>query len=226
MIAPYAFASTPVDITFTGGGTYLNGSVGPYSATIAGIPNVSVICDDFSDNVYSGESWKAYETSVSSGAGTQLSGFAPLTVTQQNQYAQAAFLAIQMTNPSSTCPPGAGGYTCQSWANNIGDIQYAIWQVFDSTAIPSLGWWNGYDKANASAWLAYAQKNAGSYTQYSNVLVYSAVPGSQPYGQGRPQELLRVIKAPEPSAIALLGINLLGLAAAVFFVRRRTALNN
>ncbi len=48
--------------------------VGPYYATIDGVPNVPIICDDFTDETYVGESWTANVTTVASNSPTWISG--------------------------------------------------------------------------------------------------------------------------------------------------------
>src|SRR5579859_2220025 len=109
-VAP-SFATTAT-MTLTGpgqNGTLGNVYIGPYVATINNVPNVQVICGDFVDETYLNETWTVDVTSFP----------VPETV----QYQQAAWLTLQLLNP-----PACGGTNC------AGDIQYAIWQLFDPTA--------------------------------------------------------------------------------------------
>src|ERR1700680_2605307 len=91
-----SFGVQTVTMTLTGpgqngtlGGVY----IGPYVATINNVPNVQVICDDFVDGTYLNETWTA-----------DVSSFPiPKTV----QYQQAAWLTLQLLNPSA-----CGGTNC------------------------------------------------------------------------------------------------------------------
>src|SRR5579871_4196504 len=63
-----AIAQQDVSVTFTGGytGTFENFGAGVYSGTINGNASPGIICDDFNDEVSSGESWNAKAFQVSS----------------------------------------------------------------------------------------------------------------------------------------------------------------
>lgn len=183
--------------------------VGPYYATIDNTPNVPVICDDFYDETYVGEAWTANVTTVASGAPTWLSQKESLSQSQQSaDYAEAAYLAEQLMNPATTCP---------SQADCSGDIQFAIWNIFDPG--PPLSLLSGNDLSNAQYWLTTA---GTAYTDhqispslYSNVQVYS------PVGGGPPQEFL-MVQTPEPGLASLLGVDLTTLVGVMFLIRRRT----
>ncbi len=184
--------------------------VGPYYATIDGVPNVPIICDDFSDETYVDESWNANVTTVASNSPTWISQRDKLDETQQStDYAEVAYLAEQLMNPATTCK--------NLNADCAGDIQFAIWNIFDPGApldlLKSSGLTN--DLANARAWLNAASMNAGLSSQYSNVLVYSPQSGSSP-----PQEFI-MVQTPEPGFASLLGVDLVTLAGVVLFVRHR-----
>ncbi len=111
-------------------------------------------------------------------------------------------------NPATTCQ--------YSQADCTGDIQFAIWNIFDSG--PPLALLTGNDLANARAWLTSASNaySTGqiSSSQYSNVLVYSPAP------TGPPQEFI-MVQTPEPDLASLLGVDLVTLAGVVFLFRRR-----
>jgi hypothetical protein len=198
-----------MDLTSAGnnilGGVY----VGPYYATINGQANVPIICDDFVDDSYVGETWKANVTTVASNAPTMMSQRLGLnSSTQSTDYAEAAYLAQQLLG-GATCPPGTG--SCAS-SDYSGDIQFAIWEIFDpslnlNSLLPTA------DSKNASAWLTYASSLHLSSAADTGVLVYS------PQGGGPPQEFLGM---PEPSAPLTWAIDLAGICGLVFFVRRRS----
>jgi hypothetical protein len=198
-----------MDLTSAGsnilGGVY----VGPYYATINGQANVPVICDDFMDDSFVGETWKANVTTVASNAPTMLSQRLGMSSsTQSTDYAEAAYLAQQLMG-GAQCPPGTSSCASSDYA---GDIQFAIWEIFDPAANLNL-LLSPSDAKNASAWLAYAQANKPPISADAGVLVYS------PVGGGPPQEFLSM---PEASAPLTWAIDLAGLCGLVFFVRRRT----
>ncbi len=92
------------------------------------------------------------------------------------------------------------------------DIQYAIWSVFDPSAIDTLTVGSN-DYKNAEAWLTAAEDQHYSPTEFSNVAIYTASP------TGESQEF--IVLTPEPSALALLAVDLCGVIGAVFFFIRR-----
>lgn len=215
-----AFAGQTVTMEVTNPGNNILGGVyvGPYYATIGSQTNVPIICDDFTDETYVGSPWSATVTTVAAGGPTWMSTSLNLSAAMQAaDYAQAAYLAEQLVSPSVACP---------SKANCTGDIQFAIWNIFDpSTSNGHGGYLNGplsyisgNDLSNSLYWLQQAsslyQKNALSTAQFSNVTVYS------PYPKGPPQEFLRV-NTPEAPVLATLGVDLLLFAVLAFFVRRR-----
>jgi hypothetical protein len=211
--------SQNTSMTLTGAGSNILAGVyiGPYYATINGQANVPIICDDFSDESYIGESWSATKTTVSSNAATMMSVKLGLnTSTQQTDYAEASFLAEQLL-AGAVCPPGTT--TCSTTSgDHAGDIQFALWQLFDSTGNPTpFSYLSGTDLTNAQAWLNYATTAgvAPAYTTDSNVAVYS------PYPKGPPQEFLQV-QMPEAQAPIYWAIDLAGLGALVFYARRRS----
>lgn len=216
--APHALAQTvTMEVTNPGnnvlGGVY----VGPYYATIGGETNVPVICDDFVDETYVDSPWSATVTTVAANGATWMSQSLNLSASAKAaDYSEAAYLAEQLVSPSVTCP---------SVADCTGDIQYAIWNIFDpSTSLLGiylsgpLSYISGNDLANAKYWQQQAQtlykNNVLSTSQFSNVTVYS------PYPAGPPQEFLRV-NTPEAPALATLGVDLLLFAVVAFTIRRK-----
>jgi hypothetical protein len=209
--APCVFSQASMDLTSAGNNILAGVYVGPYYATINGQANVPIICDDFTDDSYVGETWKANTTTVSSNAATMMSTRMGLSASaQQADYGQAAYLAQQLMS-GATCPPGTTSCASSDYA---GDIQFAIWQIFDPAAKGNpLSYLSGSDYNNAVAWLNYASAHAPSYSTDSGVTVYS------PQGGGPPQEFLGM---PEPGAPLTWALDLGGLGGLVFYVRRRS----
>jgi hypothetical protein len=217
------------------GGVYTD----PYQATLGGVSGVNVICDDYNDNSYIGESWTAYainlgslstyssdayytksDPSLGSEDGVNFTNDAILNQTQA--YATAAVLAedILATNQST-----------QSGQTTAGELSYALWGIFDWQALNPT-----YDGGLTSAELSAAKTylvNAGNLVlqdnltanNFSNVTLYSwnsalGTPQGCPGICAQPQELLTVQMA-EPPAPALLGADLLVIAGLFVLLRRR-----
>src|SRR5260221_11783831 len=89
--------------------------IGPYFAAKGG-SLIDVVCDDFVADSYINESWTA---TVSTLADVSQTKFKDTT-----KYEEVAWLSQNLMSSSSTCP---------NPANCKADIQFAIWQVFDST---------------------------------------------------------------------------------------------
>ncbi len=178
------------------GGVY----VGPYNFTgnIKGQSGTfQLVCDDFADEVYPGESWNVTLSSLPSLSNVQFSG--------STQYQEIAWLTQQMFQNLGN-------------AQTVGDIQWAIWDIFDPgvSSNDPYGTLSTTDQQNVANWLNSAgTQYAGG--NYSNVAFYTAVLGSQPSGDGRPQEYVGLTPTPEPSAFLLVG---LGLSLALIFGRR------
>jgi hypothetical protein len=219
-IAPSSFAAETASMTLTGVGT--NGAlggvyIGPYVGTIDGV-TTPLICDDFFDDSYIPESWTANVYGISDYASLRFG-----SSSAQIGYEEVAWLSQQLTNQSLglatylPCPPGD---------NCAGDIQYAIWAVFDPAALLNLNG-SGGNLANANLWLSAA---ASQYStgDYSNVSVYTPlVDSAHPVTcnghdcpSSPPQEFI-VVKTPEPSALAILGLDFSAVGALIFFLRRR-----
>ncbi len=193
------------------GNTVLDGIyISPYTASIDGVPTV-VICDDFADEVGLNEAWQTTMSTVANLAPNVkwatdpgVSGYI-----EQQSYNEAAWLAGQLLSSSNP--------------TQLGQISYAIWAVFDPTGVQN--WLTAYHDTTTynAIWgsgglLSQAAANSGG--DFSNVLVYTAVANSQPAGYGPPQEFLAV-KTPEPSSLAILGVDFTCLGIVVAFLRRR-----
>ncbi|MGB7552935.1 MAG: PEP-CTERM sorting domain-containing protein [Candidatus Korobacteraceae bacterium] len=183
-IAP-ASAST-VDVNFVGlGGASQNGVYTyPYYLTVNNGPWTPMMCDDFYDHISVGDSWQANITQLSSGDMSQ-TRFGDLT-----KYQEAAYLLLQTRVVDQS-----------QWGN----INWAVWDIFDPSADPGAAYQPGVDY-----WLTKAETVDLSKINFSGVWIVTPTGG---YGQ----EFLYA--TPEPGTLLLIGSGLLGLWAR----RRRQA---
>jgi hypothetical protein len=183
-------------VTFTGGytTTWANNSgdygAGIYSATINGVTSSSgIICDDFSDNIVTGETWTANAYQASSLASGNLSntlfgttGTNPIGITG---YAEVATLVSMMFSGSNTYA-GVTGTITQA------EISSAIWDVTLGGTPTSL---QGLDQTAKNLVAAVEAAFSGNTSKAANYLdsltnLWILVPTSPwPQGQGRPQEM-------------------------------------
>jgi hypothetical protein len=149
-----------VNMTMTGAGSTVLGGVyvGPYTATVNGV-STTIVCNDFLDDSFIGESWQANQNSFSTLSSAEWASSFPSTYV--SLYEQAAWLTLQMLNTKN--------------ASQLGDLQYAVWAVFDPAALNSL---SGTDLANAKAWLSDAAGQTFTINQFSNLVIYTSIPGS------------------------------------------------
>ncbi|MGH9395849.1 MAG: hypothetical protein ACRD18_03225 [Terriglobia bacterium] len=174
------------------GGVY----VGPYTATINGV-STPVICDDFMDDTHVGESWNANVSTFPSLSNVH---FEQGQSDQTKLYDEAAWLILQMTAPANASNP-----------STVGNIQYAIWAIFDPSALNQI---SGSDLTNAQGWLSQAQAQTFTSGEFSNFAVYTPTPSTPP------QEFI-TYSTPEPSVALILCANLLLFGLAAVFLRRR-----
>jgi hypothetical protein len=206
-------------LTGVGAGIGLDGIyMSPYTATVNGAINTSVICDDFIDDVSVGETWAVQGYSVANAAMSG-NGFFGGTPNSLTGYEEVAWLSeMLLSNPPSASGP----------------ISYAIWAVFEPTAVQS---WLATDSNTYSAvfgngtpadpgLLAQAQNAvaalgtpAAAAADFSNVTIYTPISGSQSCC-GQPQEFVTVSTAEAP-APAVLAVEFVGLGALLFAFRRR-----
>lgn len=128
-LAPWAIAQTSV--TLTGpppGNTYDNIYVSPYYATVGGVTNTAVVCDDFGDNTWMGDQWTASVTPFSGISSTNTSwSLAGKTLAQYNEVAWFTLALINM--PASVQP-------ANTLTQQVID-SFALWAVFDPSGVAS-----------------------------------------------------------------------------------------
>src|SRR5271167_3194352 len=161
--APCAFADSN-NLTLTGAGSNVMDGVyvGPYYATVNGVANTPVICDDFADESVVGHAWNYTANSFSS-LGSALWG------NQAQNYEAAAWLTIQMLslngNPSNN--------------TQVGYLSFAIWSLFDKAALNGL---TSAQLAGVNSWLAKVPLNL-TLSQFANFVILTpqgCTPGSCP----------------------------------------------
>lgn len=216
-------------LTGAGSNVFTYYYVGPYSVQIDGTPT-QVICDDFFDDSYLPEYWTAdiYQggnsSQYSSTRGSQVAQLpAGMTITQA--YNEIGYLAVQLLGAANSPTPDA---------TTIGEIHYALWSVFDPGALNVLDQYYGGSGSSHSSYynaaysLVQAAANYKDDNQFiSQFALYSPdstapiiCPGNTCGSTQPPQEFL-VVKTPEPSLVGILGLDLSGVGALVYFLRRR-----
>ena len=233
--ASFAQTTTTMDLTSPGNGTTLgNVYVDPYTATVGGVANTTVICDDWSNNSYLNESWTANVNTISS-LGGKLTN-APMFGNNQPLYNELAWLGSQLLANYAAKPTLA-----QQAAQT--EISFAIWELTygvngttkDSTAPAAyLSEYlsGGTSNAEYIAAQTYLCEATGGCQGYAGEAGYNAsgweilTPNSSdPICNGGPcpsspaQEFL--LYTPESSATILFGADMLGLLGLAIVFRRR-----
>jgi len=223
--ASFAQATTSMSLTGVGNGATVGDVyVDPYTGTVGGVAGTSVICDDWSNNSYVGESWTA---NVINAAAVASSG-TPMFGDNQALYNELAWLGSKLL-ASPTNP------TLQA------EISFAMWALTygaNGTSTDSTSPLTYLSEYGTSAELAAAQNylceaagatitgctgtGEGNYNAAGWEILTPAGQGTCNGSPcGTPQEFL--VYTPESPTAILLGADLLGLATLIFLFRRRMA---
>jgi hypothetical protein len=217
LLSGSAFADSMV---FTGpGGANLGGVYTyPYNFTVNGTP-MQLMCDTFDNEINSGETWTANESSISGAASSGLFN----GVSQAGlKYDAAGLIFASML--------GVNGVTLTGFTNNR-DANWAVWALFSSTALQDITgsasspFGPGGDSAALTIYNnALTAAATAPASDFNGITIYTPVAGSQiPNTDGTPQEFLGYVSAPEPSELSLLGVLAL-FAVTGFAFRKRFAL--
>jgi hypothetical protein len=118
--APWAIAQAPVSLTSAGGNVYDGIYVSPYYATVNGVANTPIVCDDFADESRLPSTWSATVVSFSAITPTNTSwGLQGGTLAQYNA---VAYLTLQVLKQT----PGSTGQIISTFAD---------WAVFDPSGV-------------------------------------------------------------------------------------------
>lgn len=201
-----------VGVTLNNGGSNVMGGVytGPYNLTVTvGSQNtpVQLVCDDAFDEVYAGEQWQASTSTFPSLSNVQF---------KSGNYQEAGWLVQQLF-------ANAGN------ATTSGEIQWALWDVFDP-GISNTDPWGSLTSAEKTAISGYLTDamnyyNGGNFSGLSNLVIYTAVPGTQSNGDGLPQEFFGINtpqNMPEPMTLWSLLVALGAIALAYKWADKTT----
>ena len=159
---------------------------------------MQLVCDEFEQEVSTGESWNVNLSTFPTLANVAHSG-------ATTDYQEIAWLTQQMLMNLGN-------------AETVGDIQWAIWDIFDPgvSSNDPRGTISSTDQTSINNWLSKAGTNAANGS-YAGALIYTPIPGTQPATDSIPQEFVGV---PEPAVLLLAAIGMCWL----FAFRRRLAL--
>jgi hypothetical protein len=199
--------------------------VGPYQILVGLYPfgshpvTLNAPCDDFYDEIYFNETWAATVNPLTPG-GVQNALFGPGSdlvslsgYDSANAY-QACLAAAYLTSLFGE----DGQPNKDEYSNN--SISFATWRPSDSQAQSNT---QNYDLNAAvldSLALTFASHNLKGGLPGWEILTPN--PGSQPQGDGLPQEFVVHTATPEPATLALLGSGVLAMG---LILRRKRASN-
>ena len=189
-----AGADTVVTLTGVGGANQGGVYVAPYFLKVNG-KTLTVMCDDYLHDVYIGESWHANVVPFSAISEGRFWNPAD-PAGSLHEYEMAFWLFGQW----------------QSHPTQAGNINFAVWSIFDPAVIGHGGWTTGPNGSltSASAWLYAAEHFTGPFDDSGFYLI---VPTD--LSASGPQEYIG--RTPEPAALALVGTGFV----AIGFLRRR-----
>jgi hypothetical protein len=180
----------------------------PFATSGGGVSkSILAVCDDYEDEIYVGESWQANVYTFS-----QIASNTTLFGNNLAGYEAVAYLASELSQCQTS--------TCQ------GDISYAIWGVFDPAALNSLGVGSSdYTAAENDIAIAESAVAGDPLSYFNNWEILTPIAGTQPAGDGPPQEFLvdPALGGPaltaEPSTRALLAFGVWGILALTIMFR-------
>jgi len=217
--APASFAQVNMQLTGVNGASAAGVYTDPYYGTINGVAS-TIICDDYADDTYFNETWKANATNLASaGTSTTLKWSGTNGLSTQTLYDAIAYLSTQMLSAASGEPQEAYSFalwelTCKYGSANLGN----------SCKTDPFSTISGQLATDAQNDLNAALGQTYTPGEFSNVTIYTPISGTQgmcgnnPCATTPPQEFIVV---PESSTIAMVSADLLGLLALGFFFRRR-----
>jgi hypothetical protein len=214
-VAASTFATVTMKLTGPPPGPVMGGVyTSPYTATIDGV-STFVICDDYYTDVsIATPAWQATATSLASLAGESAASTVvkfdhQTTAAQQiDDYMAVAYLAMQLMSIDQS-----------TTANQVvaGEISFAIWAVFAGPSGP----FSSLTPTQTTAAQGYLDNaraaTAGqSPAAFAGVTIYTPTPN-----MNASQEYITVSVAEAPVPV-ILGLDLLGVAGCLLFLRRRT----
>lgn len=213
-----ATAQQVVSVQFTGGYTGLfpitsgpyagyDAGAGVYTATINGQSSPGIICDDFNDEITSGETWNANEYQVSTlvSSGNLNSTLFGSAIGVQGYAEVAVLVSALFSNPN-----GVGGIT-------PGELSSAIWDIttpggitgLDGTATALVNYVEGLFGVGSGSTTAQINAATNYLASLSNLWILTPDPLTG-VGSGEPQEMF-TLQVPEGGA-ALMYLLLAGLS--------------
>jgi len=221
LFASASFAQVSMQLTGVNGASAGNVYTDPYYGTINGV-STSILCDDYGDESYLGETWKANVTSVAQvlTSPNSVKWNAGSAAATQTLYDELAWLALQLLSAT----PG----------QQQEDYSFAMWQLACSVATTvNVGGTcsnpestlDAADQKIVNNDISAAENQHYTSGEFANVNIYTPISNSQGMcgtstkcENTPPQEFIVV---PESSTIVMLGADLLALLALGFFFRRR-----
>jgi hypothetical protein len=237
-----ALADIPVTMQLTGleTGFFMGGVfTSPYKIQVDGGSTLLLACDDYTTDIYIGYAWNATQYTLSDVADNGPQKFHPTTVTYpggtqvvytvQQMYGALGWLAEQLaTDPSVLAT-----------SERAGEYSYAIWQVFDPSAI------YGYNRQALTTdqqlqvsllmQEAFSQGGVSSNYQVDIFTPDFDTPSQEFIGISEKPQLFanglpqladdQPVGVPEGPTAAFLAVDLLGLSGIVFLLRRRIRRN-